>query len=187
MVAPTVRTLAWPPHRKDLSTTRSPPSLLSSLDASTLATIRQMTDDPSVLQATQKLVAEQIKLLELAAASGDALRVQKECAILDAYSRREAGVYTLHQTNILGQYLDSLTRTSMESTKTSGENMTLLSREIRSFSDRADRATRLVAFCTIGLVAVTFFLVLATVALVRVEMKKVEAQTTAVTPPTSTP
>ena len=115
------------------------------------------------------------------------MRVQKECAILDAYSRREAGIYTLHQTNILGRYLDLLNRNSMESTKAFSENMTLLSREIRSFSDRADRATRLVASCTIVLAVVTFFLVVATGALVWVEMKKVEAPTTAVPPPTSTP
>jgi hypothetical protein len=128
------------------------------------------------VQATQKLVAEQIQLLELAAPTGDALRIQKECAILDAYSRREAGIYTLHQTNILRRYLDLLNRNSMESTKAFSENMTLLSREIRSFSDRADRATRLVASCTIVLAVVTFFLVVATGAPVWVEMKKVEAR-----------
>jgi hypothetical protein len=70
-----------------------------------------MADEPSALQETMKPVSEQIKLLELAAATGDSLRVAKESAILAAYSRRKAGVYTPHQTNTLGGGLESLTRT----------------------------------------------------------------------------
>jgi hypothetical protein len=131
------------------------------------------------------LVQEQIALLQLATATGDALRVQKESAILAAYSRREAGVFTLHQTSILARDLSLLTQISAQSAAASGAHMALLSQEIKSFSDRADRATRFVAFSTIGLAVVTFFLVLVTGALVWVEMKKVEPSTTAVTPPPS--
>jgi hypothetical protein len=142
-----------------------------------------MSDEPSALAQSHKLVQEQIRLLELAAATGDALRIQKESAILAAYSRREAGVFTLQQTDILGKYLDSLTRTSLQSTMAFGAHMERLSGEIRSFSDRADSATRYLAHWTAVLAAVTLLLALATGALVWVELKKGEAPPIVTTPP----
>ena len=95
-----------------------------------------MTDEPSALTESQDLVQKQIAVLELAFSAGDALRIQKESAILAAYSRREAGVFTLHQTSMLGQHLDSLTRTSLLSTEAFGAHLAHLFTEIRSFSDR---------------------------------------------------
>jgi predicted protein tyrosine phosphatase len=146
-----------------------------------------MTDEPSPLQATQKLVNDQIKLLEVVAATGDAVRVAKESAILAAYSRRETGTFTMFQADVISRHLTVLTNDLRESTKVFGENMGLLSSEIRSFSDRADRATRLVAFCTLGIVVVTLLLALTTGALVWVEMKKVEAPRIDVTTPAPKP
>ena len=95
-----------------------------------------MTDEPSALTESQDLVQKQIAVLELAFSAGDALRIRKESAILAAYSRREAGVFTLHQTSMLGQHLDSLTRTSLLSTEAFGAHLAHLFTEIRSFSDR---------------------------------------------------
>jgi len=146
-----------------------------------------MTDDPSALQLAQRLVQEQIDLLKQTATTRDALLVQKESAILAAYSRREAGVFTLHQTDLLGKYLDSLTRTSLKSTEVFSEHMALLSREIRSFSDRADSATRYLAHWTAVLAAVTLLLALATGALVWVELRKAEVPQTVTTPAPSKP
>ena len=65
--------------------------------------------------------------------------------------------------------------------------MALLSREIRSFSDRADSATSYLARWTAVLAAVTLVLALATGGLVWVEMTKVEAPQIVIMPPVSKP
>jgi hypothetical protein len=146
-----------------------------------------MTDEPSALQATQKLVNDQIKLLELVGTTRDALGVAKESAILAAYSGRETGTFTMFQADVISRHLTVLTQDLRGSTQAFGEHMAHLSREIRSFSDRADRATRYLAHWTAVLAAVTLLLALATGALVWVEMKKGEAPQIVTTPPASKP
>jgi preprotein translocase subunit SecG len=88
---------------------------------------------------------------------------------------------------LLGNYLDSLTRTSLQSTTVFGGHMELLSGEIHSFSDRADGATRYLTHWTAVLAAVTLVLAIATGALVWVEFKKGEAPHIVTTPSASKP